>query len=210
MGMFDSFFGGDAAKEAKKSARRAEQAAEERKRNIAAGTARVRTAFNNVYTDQFYESLRKGLEAYYMPQVETQYQDAQRQSLYGLDRRGIRESSARADAFGQLQSRYNQAKQDVVRRGETLVGQRKGEVNRALESSIMQINAAEDPISAATIGAENARVNTYQADYSPLGQVFTDLTAALAMQRQLSDQGNNRYQTPSWLSWASSSGRERR
>lgn len=209
MGMFDFLTGGDAAKDAKKAARRAEAAAEERKKNIATGTSQVRTAFNNTYTDAFYEKLRSALLDYYMPQVETQYQDAQNQTLYGLDRRGLRESSVRGDAFGKLQTRYNTAKQDVVRRGETLVGQRKGDVGRALESSIMQINAAEDPISAAAIGAQNAKINTYQADYSPMGQVFTDLSSVFAQQRQLEDRGDNRYATPSWLSWASSSGKAR-
>lgn len=209
MGLMSSIFGDGGAKDAKKAARRAEAAAEARKRAIAEGTRRVRTSFESTFTPGWYEALRQAYQRYYMPQVETQYKDAQKQAMFGLQRQGLRQSSVRGDWFGQLQSRYGQAKQDVVRRGETMVGQRKSDVGRALENSILQINAAEDPLAAAQIGAENAKLNAYTPDYQPLGQVFTDLTNAIATQRMYEDQGNNRYATPSWLNWASSSGRSR-
>lgn len=209
MGLLSSIFGDGGAGEAKKQRRKAEREARERKAAIESGTARVRGAFDATYTDQFYEGLRRALESYYMPQVEDQYQDASKKALYGLTRNGLRQSSARASVDGRLQTRYNQAKQDVVRKGENLVGQRKNEVGRALEGAIMQINAAEDPIAAANISANNADLSTYSPEYAPLGQVFVDLTNGLAVQSQLSDRGQNRYGTPSWLNWASSSGRTR-
>jgi hypothetical protein len=207
--VLDKIFGDGGAKDAKKASKKAAQEAEARKRAISQGTTQVKSAFAQAFTPAWYEQLRAAHDQYYFPQVETQYKDAQKQTLFGLARQGLMDSSVRGDWFGKLQSRYGQAKQDVVRRGEALVGQRKGEVGRAMETSLMQLNAAEDPLAAASIGAQNAKLNAYTPDYQPLGQVFTDLTNAIATQRQMEDQGNNRYATPSWLSWASSSGKTR-
>lgn len=206
MGFLDGLFGGDAEKEAKRARRTANREAREREAAITAGTAKVRGAFESTYTDDFYNGLRAALENYYLPQAETQFQDAQKDTVYGLTRQGLRQSSERGERFGDIQSRFDLAKQDIVRRGQGLVDNRKSEVGRALENAILQINAAEDPFSAAEIGANNSSLMTYAPEYQPLGQVFADLTNAFAEQSRADDRGTNRYNTPSWLGWMKSSG----
>ena len=204
-----AIFGDGGAKDAKKASRQAAAAEASRQQAISAGTTNVRNAFAKTYTPDFYEQFRRSIQNYYLPQIETQHQDASKNLLYALTRQGLGDSSVRGDQYGKLDARNTQARQDVVRRGESMVDQRKNEVARALESSVMQINASENPAAAAQMGAQNASLATYSPDYQPLGQVFVDLTNALAQQSILVDRGENRYQTPSWMSWATSSGRQR-
>lgn len=208
MGFLNSFFGGGAEREARRARREAERIERERQNAIDLGTRQVRERFDQTFTDDFYNNLRASLENYYLPQINRQFEGANREALFAMTRTGNRNSSARAAAEGRIKGRFDTARQDVAAQGQGLVDQRRREVGGALESAIMQINAAENPLAAAELGANSARLQTFQPQFSPLGQVFTDLTSALATQSVLTDRGENRYSTPRWLNWATSSGRQ--
>ena len=174
----------------------AQQARDEelaRQERIKTGTAVIQHNFANTFNDAYYKHLNALVYQAIQPDVDTQYNDSVRQLQAALTRNGLLGSTARGEMEARLDKQKTGAymKVDDAVRGQ--LNQRKVDVANAQMSTIGQLQASGDPMSAAAQGAMLAAANTAAPRWSPLGQVFTDATAGLATQADLERQGTNYY-----------------
>lgn len=172
------FGGNDGADEAKK-ARKAE---ERRQKRIRTGTERVNSIFGENFNDDFYGGRRQAYLDYATPQLEDQYGDAQRELIFSLDRSGNLDSTARADKMSELQKLYDIQKQQVADKALSSETQARNAVEDARSNLISMLNVTGDAQGAATQALARSEALSAPAEYSPLGQLFTDFTNSLGVQ----------------------------
>lgn len=184
------FSGGSFQDQAAADAQRAEL---ERQQRIAQGTIQIRQQFDNAFDTPYYQRLEKNARAVYEPQIDNQYQQALKDMQFALSRSGLTSSSAASDLGSKLEYQKGLATQDKRSKIMSLINQRKGDVANAENVTLSQLANTADPYAAQAQASNLIKANTAEPGYSPLGQVFTDLTAGLATQADLERQGTNRY-----------------
>ena len=97
------------------------------------------------FDDAFYNKYRQKVLDYYNPQEAKQYAEAQRDTTYALNDRGLLASSAAADAAGQLGYQDALAKADIVSNANTQTGTLQDQIQSNKEALISQLYATEDP-----------------------------------------------------------------
>ena len=98
-------FSSNAASNAADSQAKAEAA---RQKAITQGMGAIDSSFAG-FNDDFYNKQAQAYSDYYTPQVNKQYQTAGQNTLFGLTRSGLNDSSAGAKAYGDLDSTYGTA-----------------------------------------------------------------------------------------------------
>lgn len=154
------------------------QAAEAERKN-AELKARRETAFGDINAaydslgDTFYGAYRDAITGYYQPQLDQQFQEANKANLMNFARRGAGRSTAFADAAGKIAERRamagGQMALDADRQTAGLRSQVEGERAKALGLAA----AVEDPTQA--VNSALTEVNAIQmapSPVSPLGDVF--------------------------------------
>lgn len=139
--------------------------------------------FSGFATPEFYDSVQNSFLDFYRPQLQEQQEDAQRQLTYDLASRGMLESSIAGEKFGDLQERLAEesgrissqaqaARNDAIQRAESS------------RSNLYSLNesAADPSLVQARALASESTVRQPQV-FSPLGQVFADITNQFAQNR---------------------------
>lgn len=170
-----------------------QQMEEERQERVRVGTLKVNEMFGDAFNDDYYSKLSDAATAYYKPQLEDQYKGALKQLQFALARSGNTSSSTYAQKMADLQKSFDLNRQNIAENARGLTNQRRQDVAGAQNTALAQLQSSADPEAAAAQSANLIKTNTALPAFSPLGQVFTDVTAGLATQSQLEQAGNARY-----------------
>lgn len=160
-------------------ARADEQARQERVRT---GTQRIDDIFAKQFDDPFYAKRRQGFLDYATPQLDSQYNDAQKQLVFDLARNGTLSSSIRGARMSDLQKLYDTNRQQVQDQALSYENQARNNVESARGNLVTTLNANGDAEGAASSAINRAQVLSAPDAYSPLGQLFTSFTSTLGQQ----------------------------
>lgn len=133
------------------------------------------------FDDAFYNKYRNSITDYYMPQVASEYGDAQDETLFRLARAGTTKSTAANDAFTELADQNVKQQEKVKSDADTAVAGLKSRVASEKQKAIDQLYATEDPGVAA--GQATASVSNLSAEsptLSPLADIFNIATIGTA------------------------------
>src|SRR6185295_9714841 len=133
----------------------------------------------------FFANRRKSYTDYAMPQVQKQYQDAQKQLLYALDRGGNQASSAAATQTADLSSLYDTNKQAVADKALGYENEARTAVEDARSDLIKTLNVTGDAEGAARGAIARAGALSRPEPFSPVSQLFADFTSTLGTQAAL-------------------------
>lgn len=156
-----------------------------RQNKVRAGTNSINDTFNTKFNDDFFNKRRQTYIDYATPQVDEQYQDANKQLTFALDRSGNLNSSTRGEKAGQLQKLYDTNKQKIGDDALTFETQARSSVEDARSNLITMVNATGDEQGAANAAIARSTALSQSPAYSPLTQLFTDFTAGLGTQAAL-------------------------
>lgn len=166
-------------------AEKAREAEEARQARIRQGTENINQVFDENFTPQFYNDQSKAYRQYAMPQVNEQYEDAGNKLAFDLSRRGLTDSSIRADKSADLSELYELNRQGVVDKAREYSTNARTGAEDARNDLILTLQSTGDAAGAAQ--AANARADALSRPpaYSPLEDVFLSFTSGLATQAAL-------------------------
>lgn len=180
-------------KAAKRQAQDAAAEEERRQNRISTGTSVIRHNFKNSFDPAYYKNLETQGNLSLKTGVKNQYDDAMRQLQAALARNGLGGSTVRGEQEARINEENRKAGMLVDDSVRATISNRKMDVANSEMAAIAQLQSSADPASAAAQAATLTEANYAQPAWQPLGQVFTDATAALSTQSELERQGNNRY-----------------
>jgi hypothetical protein len=134
------------------------------------------------FNDAFYKGRRDAYTAFATPQLEDQYGKAGRDLTFSLDRSGLLDSSVRGDKLSELQKLYDLQKQQIADKALSYETTARNSVEDARANLISTLNATGDAEGAASSALARSQALSAPADYSSLGQLFTDFTSTLGTQ----------------------------
>jgi len=169
--------------------RRAEQ---ERSSRIGAGMQNIDNTFSK-FNDSYYDSYAKKIQDYWMPDIERQATDANDKIALSFASKAPGGSSAASKAYGRLQEEKGRKIQEAHdnSRGEANKLRQNVEQQRGVVTS--QLNATADPYAAARASEAQAAALSAEPVFSPLGNLFSDLTGQYAVAEKAAQQG-----APGW------------
>lgn len=187
---------GSASVEATKQAAQAEQEradeakAQEtdRQNRITGATDKANSYFN--LGDDFYKNRADAYVNYAEPQLQDQYKLANDDLTYALSRAGTLDSSGAGTAKAKLLKQYELADTNIKSTGQQYANDARSSVENSRLATINSINNADDPDSAALAAPQRIAAASATPMFSPLGQLFQNLTAGIAT-------GANSYQANS-------------
>lgn len=167
--------GGDEAAQA-----RADEQARQAK--IRSGTERIDQIFANNFTDKSFDDREQAYLDYALPQADAQYEDAVKGLTFNLARKGMLDSSTRAEQSADLSTQNDTVRRQIGSTAlDTATGAR-ADVEAARAELIKMLNATGDVEGATNSALTRAQLLTKQPAYSPIGQLFAQGTDALAAQ----------------------------
>jgi hypothetical protein len=156
------------------SAEIARQQEAARQQRITEGQGKIDQAFAG-FNDQFFSKFQNDYLNYYTPQMQDQFNDANRQLTLSLASAGGLTSSAGLRRQDELQRAFQQRSSELANTAATEANRRRAEVEGARTDLLALNRSAADPsqVSAQAL----ARAGTLQGpmDYQPLGDLFGSL-----------------------------------
>ncbi len=119
----------------------------QRKKAITEGTTAIDNAFSGFNKD-FYNSRAKAYEAFALPQLSKQYNDAASQVGFNLSNRGIQKSGAANKSWQDLADTMSTAKQGIVDTGTQQAQQLESQIQAAKSSELQDLYSSADPAGA--------------------------------------------------------------
>jgi hypothetical protein len=165
-----------------RAARREEDA---RQNRIKVGTEQINNRFNRQFTPQFYQDQAKAYRQFAIPQLREQYQDAGSELTFDLARRGLTDSSVRADKKADLSQLYELNRQDLEGKAQKAKTDARSGVEDARGDLILNLQATGDAAGAGQAALSRAAVLSAPENYSPLEDLFTQFTSGLSTQAAL-------------------------
>jgi hypothetical protein len=162
------------------TAARNEEAA--RQANIRQGTQKVSDLFDTQFTPDFYAGRAKSFTDYALPQEQDQFNNAKKQLIFALDRRGALDSSSRASLGADLAKRDAIQRQNIADQGQTYANTAKANVEGARADLINTLNATGDVTGAVNGATARSQILSAVPGYSPIASLFSDFTAGLGQQ----------------------------
>jgi len=158
--------------------RRAEQ---ERQNRINQGMSLIDQKFN--FGDDFFKQRENDYLAWANPQLDEQYQDAQKQLTFGLSRMGHGQGSqTMTDRWGRLEQDNTQNRANIADQAKDVANQARGLIGQQRAQLINMANMAADPSAVRNqIGRSMSDIQAYKgfdptASISPM---FQNITAGL-------------------------------
>lgn len=172
--------------DANEEARAARQAEDERQGRIRRGTNRVNYLFDRQFDGTgFYAEQGQNYRDYAMPQLDEQYRDAGSELGFDLARRGLTDSSVRADRTADLSELYELNRQDVVDQSRQVANDARSGVEDARNDLILTLQSTADAEGATRSALARADALSQPEAYSPLEDMFLQFTSGLSSQAAL-------------------------
>nr|KAK0390243.1 hypothetical protein QR680_019392 [Steinernema hermaphroditum] len=150
------------------------------------------TENNKNWVDDLAGTYLTAYNDYYMPQLQNQYSEANKNLTYDLARTGLLRSSAAADTQSDLARQNAENTAMVKSQGDQGVAALKSKINSAKQNAINQLYSTENPEVAANQALSSIRtIQSEQPSYSPLGDIFK--TAVVGMGGYSSGAADRRY-----------------
>lgn len=175
---------GGAPKDTTAADMRAAEAARQAK--IQTGMSSINKTFNQ-FNDAFYQNRFNDYINFAMPQFNQQFSDSNRALTFALARQGIDQSSEGARRFGKLINEANISRQGVVDQAYAAENQARKAVEDARSGLVADLYASANPTAAASASVHRAAYLAQPQGYSPIGQLFSNVTAGLNSYRQAYD-----------------------
>ncbi len=184
-----------AKKQAKKARREAEHAEQDRVRKVNEGRAKIDESFAK-FDDPYFQQIGDSFNGYYLPQLDDQYEDARKQLVYSLARKGNLASQAGADELGKAQTEYDRQKVRIGSQAQDRIAAARADVeqNRSDLYALNQASADPDAIASATASRAASIQPTQQL--SPLENTFATFLNSPATSMAAYQYGANRPLSP--------------
>jgi len=134
------------------------------------------------FNDDFFNGLKQSYLDYADPQLEDQYNDANKQLTFSLARSGNLDSSARAEKEADLGKLYDTQKRAVADKALGYETSSRNAVEDARANLLSTLNATGDQQGAVNSALARASALSQPPAYDPLGQLFVDFTNGLGVQ----------------------------
>lgn len=151
--------------------------------------AKVRTGtehINQIFADSFpattFDDRAKSYTDFALPQADAQYDDALKNLTFSLARSGNLDSSTRAEQTGQLERQNETARRQIGNTALDQAGKAETDIEAARADLIKTLNSTGDVEGVTNSALTRAKLLTQEPAYSPLGQLFSTGTAAVADQ----------------------------
>ena len=196
--------GGNGSNQAAADAAEARKRESDRRARVRAGAGNINAAFEQ-YDDDFFDGRTQSYLDFANPQLEDQFKDANRELTLALARSGILHSSAKSRRVGDLQTQYDNQSRSISDKATEFSNNTRGAIESAKSDLMSQNQSMADPSLAANLAASRATSATAMPAYSPLNQMFANVTSGIATQADLERRGKARYQMRDLFSSGSSS-----
>lgn len=153
-----------------------------RQAQVRQGTQQISDLFGNQFNDQFYADRAKSYTDYATPQEGQQYNDAGKQLVFALARRGALDSSSRAGQQAKLDQQHAIQVQNIKDQGQTYANTAKANVEGARSDLVNTLNATGDVTGAVNSANARAQVLSAVPGYSPIASLYGDFTTGLGQQ----------------------------
>lgn len=118
------------------------------------------------------------------PNITKQFTDANEQTLFGLARDGNLQSSAAGKLYGNVADRKNDALLNASSTASSSKNALRSEISGERGQLVNQLNATADPGAAASGAISSAAASSRPPTYSPITNIFSDLTSQFAANEQ--------------------------
>lgn len=152
---------------------------EQRQARIRQGMGAINSQFAQ-FDDGFFNKRRDAYVAYATPQLEEQRDDALMRLTAALSRSGALQSSTALNKNAKLARDYSLQRQGIVDKGMDLATNARNDLENARSSLVTDLYATADPTAAAHGAAARAKIASQTPGYSPIGQLFENITSGLA------------------------------
>lgn len=166
------------AKAARAAARDAEAAEAERQGRINAGRAEIDRTFGR-FDDSFYSQRERAFTDYANPQLDRQFQDAREALIYALADAGTLNSSVASSRLGDLERDYSEGKLRIADEARGYVQRARSDVEGARSSVLSNLLSSADVGLAQQQAAQQAQALATPPTFSPLAQMFQNVTAGI-------------------------------
>lgn len=185
------------------SAAEARRREEARQARITEGRTAIDEAFN-IFDNSYFDDYGTTYRDYYYPQLDDQFQDAQKQLTLGLATTGNATSSAGLEKRRKLSEFYNDQRSLVENQALGAINGLRTNIERNRSDLYAQNNVAADPGNAAASAARNVSVLNQGPELTPLSDVFANIIGNLnnhnvARQRSGTDTNSQRNGTTLFL-----------
>lgn len=164
------------------------QAEQQRQDNIQQGMNSINATFAP-FNDQYFADFEKKNLDLATPDIAQQKKEATSQTLYGLARSGNLDSSTAAKQYGDIERRNTQAIQQASDTAHSAAEGLRSDVEAERSNLAGQLNASADSNAAASNAQTQAQLLTRTPTYSPITNIFSDLTSQIATNEQARLQG---------------------
>lgn len=152
---------------------------EARQARIKQGMEGIDTTFSR-FDDPYYSSINRSYLDYASPQLEEQYRKAQEELAYALARGGVTDSTIAGKKQADLQRQYDLNRAAIVDEAANQEKTARSAVSGERSNLVSQLQSTADPTAAANAAATAAQTLSMRPSFSPLTQLFTNVTAGLA------------------------------
>lgn len=161
---------------------------EERKARINEGMGRIEETFAP-FNAGYYNDFEGKYRDLAMPDINQQYRDATQKTRYGLARTGNLDSSGASIAYKDLATRNDQARLKAADDARAASAGQRQSIEGARNTLTTQLSATENPSAVAQAAVNQAAVLNRPPTYSPITNIFSEVTGALARNEQARQNG---------------------
>ena len=160
---------------------------EERQARIKAATDKVNEIFAP-YDDAYFGKGATDYKAYYLPQIEKQYNDAKKSLVLSLNDRGLMQSSQAGQELADLADQYGQETTNVNNGAQDFSRSWQNNVENSRAQLLSQASTGPDSSAMASQAAAMAAAQSKMPSFSPIGDLFSKFTAQAANNAILAQQ----------------------
>lgn len=139
-----------------------------RRSNIAAGTTAIDSALAP-FNDEYFNTRQQAYTANALPQLNQSFDQAQKDLVYALSRAGLLQSSEAANRQRMLNEERAKYEREIQNGASSFANQGRTSLEQTRAQLLSQLNATEDPTSAATAAANQAQLLQAPPTFDPLG-----------------------------------------
>lgn len=164
--------------------------ADARAARIASGKQQIDQAFGG-FDDGFFNQIKQSYIDYAQPQLDDQYADQKKNIIYALARKGTLNSSMSGDQMARLDKQYATNQTTIQGAGGDYANSARRDVIANKNDVTNQLISTGDDSAAGTAAFSTAKAIAAPPSFSPLGALFSNVSALAAQNKIASDSGLN-------------------